>query len=264
VSIIVFIGPDRALSDGSEEPRRDGAALEAALRLRDAGLAESVTVAAIAADGADGRLRRAIAAGADRGVCLDIPLGRPSTLSSALSLVDLASEINASVIVVRNRTSALESCLLASVVGELSEWSTLTGVVGVEARGTGPLRVQRRVDAEIERLMCSVPVVLAIERGHELRYPTYPDRRRSMSAGVTRRDATEPSEAHVAVPTAISSPKPLRKPGPPDSPGEARAMAVVMGITAVTGGRGTVLKGDPAEVAAQLAEACRHALGQMH
>ncbi len=273
MSILVFVGPDRLLPaslteerGSGPEPVRDAAAIEIALRLQDRLVAGPVIAVGLDGPGVDYHLRRALASGVDRAIRLCGPDEGVTTIPLARQLARLIEEEGAAVAVVRNRTSTLESCLLASAVGEDAGLVALTGVTAVESTGGDRVVVSRTVDGEVERLACSHPIVLGVERGPTLRYPTLPDRWRAERADIpavpwsVASGATQPAPQTTV--EAVVPPKPLRKPPADPTPGELRAMAKVMGVAGTQGGGGSVLEGDPTEIARRLATVLKGALGR--
>ena len=235
----------------SEPDRR---AVETALALRDEAGCGTVTVVAAGPERIEVLLREALAAGADRAIRLWIPPAAGWDGRALAGLVaEQASELSADVAVVRNRTSDIESCLIGASLIETDGLTGVTSVVGVSAVDD-TLEVDRVVEQEIETVKCHLPAALAIERGDDLRYPTLPDRLRAKKATIP---VVSGDAAALVDVDRITLPKPLRRPAIDRRPGEERAMEQVMGVS---GSGGSLIEGDPADVARELADFLRSKL----
>lgn len=262
MNILVFIGPAIVYPDPiRDEPRLLGSetwmsepdrrTLETALALRDVAGSGTVTVVAAGPDRIEVLLREALAAGADRAIRFWLPPAAGWDGRALARLVaEQASGLSADVAVVRNRTSDIESCLIGAFLIETDGFTGVTSVVDVRAVDD-TLEVDRVVEQEVETVKCRLPAALAIERGDDLRYPTLPDRLRAKEATIPVVSGDAAASVDV---DRITLPKPLRRPAIDRRPGEERAMEHVMGVG---GAGGSLIEGDPADVARELADFLR-------
>lgn len=205
-------------------------------------------------DGVEERLRSWIAAGADAVATTEVPDGA-GDVSVAGLLAGTAKQLGADVVLVRHRTSELESCLIGPAAAELLGWAGIMSVIRADLPASGKLHLRRLVGDEIEHIECPTPAVLAVARGPRLPYPTLRGRHRARIAAIEELGAV--SVMHNALAAAVPM-EVVREAAGSATSDEERF--VESPATDAPARPLDVIEGTPDEVAAKLAEVCRRAL----
>jgi len=159
----------------------DEQGIEAALRLREAGLACTITVVSVGvADGSE-ILKHAAALGADEIVA--IPLD--STITdhhgiARLLAAYLRSSGGAGIVLCGRQASDDDQGVVPALVGELLDMPVVTVARSLEALGEGALRVVRVTPDGDETVEVSCPAIVTIS--NELGTPRYPTMAGRMAA----------------------------------------------------------------------------------
>lgn len=168
----------------------DMIALEQALRLRDRIPGTRIRVISIAPSSAEGVLRECLAVGADE---LDrvwgdgIEEADPHGLASILAAVVRREPFD--LILAGGRRADVEHAQTMPILAELLGLPQVTCARSVESDPDGEsLRVEKRVPGRLLTISCSLPALVAVEKGPSLRYPRYPDRRSARKAKIRSLD----------------------------------------------------------------------------
>jgi electron transfer flavoprotein beta subunit len=203
-------------SDGPCRMNRcDACALESALRLKEAGVAETVDVVTVGLADTEDVLRRAMGMGADNAARIDIPDdAAPCPMTVARLLADYVKHGEYALVM----TGAMSEDLMQGITGQttaaLLGWQSAWGVVGLSVSGDPGMAI---VDKEIEqgrrlKQQIALPAVLAIQTGiHRPRYPSV--------SRLLRANAVDVPVSH------------------PERPTPATARSTVVGFVEPAGGR---------------------------
>ena len=159
----------------------DEQALEAALRLRDAGLECQITVVTVGAEEAGTILRRCVAMGADDAIhVLDPDHGAADGFRTARILAGLIRELDGVELVLCGRQgSDFDQGTVPAVLAEQLEAALVTMAAGVEAED-GSMLVTRATPNGAETVRAQLPAVVSVS--NELGLARYPSSRRMMQA----------------------------------------------------------------------------------
>jgi electron transfer flavoprotein beta subunit len=167
--------------------------VEAAVRLKEEGVASEVVALALGPAHVEGALRSALALGADRAILLETDLDLDPMAQGAL-VAEVVRESGAGLVLVGGKQADWDSAALAPLLAEalgwpLCDWTTELAIEG------GRLRAVHDVDDGSEAWEAPLPVVVSTQQGlNEPRYPTLPNimkakrkpfERRSVSAVAT-------------------------------------------------------------------------------
>jgi len=241
----------------------DRAALEWALRLADAwgpstGAVEVVAVTA-GPPVAERVLREALAAGATRGLRIDVPAGAASTVV-ARALAEVFTALGCGVVCCGDYSPDRGSGSVPALIADATGHAQALGLVSIDVGAPGHLEALRRLDGgRRERLRLVAPVVVSVE-GSSARL-----RRAGLAASLRAGDATvEVVEAEGGVlaaarrhpPAALRPYRPRARTLP--APTAADPLQRVLQLTAATAPRTP-----PRTVVADPAEAARVVLDQL-
>lgn len=168
----------------------DEIAIEAALRLKEAGQATDILLVSIGTDQAAETIRAGLSLGADRGLLLktDVRL-EPLAIAKLLRAV-VASEQPG--LVIMGKQAIDDDCnqtgqMLAALLG----WGQGTFASKIEL-GDGTIAVSREVDGGIETLAVKLPAVVTADlRLNEPRYATLPNIMKAKKKPIEERDAAD-------------------------------------------------------------------------
>ncbi|MDA1002404.1 MAG: electron transfer flavoprotein subunit beta/FixA family protein [Chloroflexi bacterium] len=193
----------RSFDTGGTVPRiinaYDEQALEAALRLRDAGVDCRITALTVGGEDAGEILKRCVAMGADRAIHVFDAEAQTDGFRVARIVAALVGELaDVDLVLCGRQGSDYDQ---GAMPGALAEWlgaSLVTMASGVAAEpGTdGAVRVTRAVPNGEEMVRAQLPAVVSVS--NELGQPRYPSSRGMLAARRTppeRREATEFVEA---------------------------------------------------------------------
>jgi electron transfer flavoprotein beta subunit len=159
----------------------DEQALEAALRLRDGGLATRVSLVTLGADRARSTLRHGLAMGADDALLIaDSGLDPGNGYSTARVLAAAIRKLGDCGLVLAGRQAAdWDAGVVGSGIAELLAWPVITYARRLEVEG-GIARVERVVENGFDRLEAPLPVVVTVS--NELGKARAPSLRETMRA----------------------------------------------------------------------------------
>ena len=156
----------------------DEAALEEALRLKEAGAFEKVRVVSLGPPRAEEGLRYALAMGGDEGLLVET---RPDDLLdpgfTAAVLAEAVRSLPHDLVLVGRRAGDDEAGVVGSALGEHLGIPSFAFVTGLTVSGGGsPLKVRRFTEAGEELLSVPPPVVISLLKGaQDPRTPTLPN-----------------------------------------------------------------------------------------
>ena len=179
----------------------DGQAVEAALRIRDAGVACRITVVTVGDESAATILRRCVAMGADDAVhVLDPAAGLADGFRTAAILGGLIRDMgDVDLVLCGRQGSDYDQGTVPAVLAELLDASLVTMAAAVHAED-GAVRVSRATSSGEEVLRATLPAVVSVS--NEIGIARYPSSRRMMQARrqpPEQRQASEFVEAQGAV-----------------------------------------------------------------
>jgi electron transfer flavoprotein beta subunit len=152
----------------------DEIALEAALRLKEAGKAAEVVVVSIGPDAAQDMLRTALAMGADRAVLIRVDTA-VEPLAVAKVLARLALEEQPELILLGKQSIDSDANQTGQMLAALLDWGQATFASQIE-HGDAELIVTREVDGGLETIAVRFPAVVTADlRLNEPRYITLPN-----------------------------------------------------------------------------------------
>lgn len=159
----------------------DEQALEAALRLRDAGAAARITVLSLGPAAALAVLRHGLAMGADDGILLsDAALDGGDAFATATALAAALRHIGQVDLVLTGRQGAdLDAGVTGGTLAELLGWPIVSFAAAVALEG-GELRIERVVEEGREDCAVALPAVVTVS--NELGTPRSPSLRETMKA----------------------------------------------------------------------------------
>lgn len=216
----------------------DEQAVEAALRLRDAGMDAKITVMTMGGEAARNVLRHGLAMGADEGVLLVDPAFEDAdSYTTALALAAAIRRLGGGDLVLAGRQAAdWDAGVVGSGLGELLGLPVITFAQDVSVRD-GRVRVERVLDDGVEVIEAALPAVVTVS--NELGAARKPNLRETMRA------ARKPIAAWSAAELALK----------PEEVGAAGARRVIERLfVPVRDGRCELIEGSPQEQAQRLVE----------
>jgi electron transfer flavoprotein beta subunit len=172
----------------------DEQATEAALRIRDAGVDCSITVAVAGDESAASILRRLVAMGADRAVHVKTDGAGTDGFRTASILAGLVRELgDVDLVLCGRQGSDYDQGTVPAVLAERLGWSYVTPATDVSVGDSA--RVTRVTPLGDEIVEAKLPAVVAVS--NEVGQPRYPSSRRMMAA---RRTPPEVFEASTLSP----------------------------------------------------------------
>ncbi len=170
------LGPDGLdLADvGFALDGMDEYGVEAALRLREAGVATEVVALALGPTRSQDALRAALALGADRAVLLESDADL-DPLSQATALAAAVEATGAQIVFAGGKQADWDSAALGPALAETLGWPLLDWATEIEVAGDEVVAVHD-VDDGSESWRSPLPVVITTQQGlNEPRYPTLPN-----------------------------------------------------------------------------------------
>ena len=149
-------------------------ALEEALRLREAGIAEEIIVASVGGGKTDETLRHGLAMGADRAIqVVTDELLEPLAIAKVLK--SIAEKEGVGLVLAGKQAIDDDSNQTAQMLSALLGWSQSTFVSELKIDG-GTATTTREVDAGLETITVKMPAVISVDlRLNEPRYVKLPD-----------------------------------------------------------------------------------------
>lgn len=169
----------------------DEQAVEAALRIRDAGVDCRITVVTVGGEGAATILRRCIAMGADDAVhVIDPGAGHADGFRTATILARLIGEIgDVDLVLCGRQGSDYDQGTVPAVLAERLDASLVTMAAGLESQDGAVAVTRATPDGEVV-VRATLPAVVSVS--NEVGIPRYPSSRRMMQA---RRQPPEQRQA---------------------------------------------------------------------
>jgi electron transfer flavoprotein beta subunit len=151
----------------------DEYALEAALRLREAGTASEVVVVTVGRAAAQASLRQGLAMGADRALLVqDERFERADALTRARALAAVARQEEARLVLLGRYGVGTDEGQTGPMLAEVLGWPHAASISTLEIAGD-TFHVERAVEGAVEVQAGRVPAVLTCDKGlNEPRYPT--------------------------------------------------------------------------------------------
>ncbi len=176
----------------------DEIAIEAAVRLKEAGKATEVIAVTIGPEKAQEQLRTALAIGADRAILVktDAPtdLGGVEPLAVAKALKALVEKESPDLVILGKQAIDDDSNQTGQMLSALLGWSQGTFASKLDIEGNN-IKVTREVDGGLETLSLKAPAIITTDlRLNEPRYAKLPD---IMKAKKKQLDIIEPAELGV-------------------------------------------------------------------
>ena len=151
----------------------DEIAVEAAIRLREEGVASEVIVVSIGPDKAQETLRQALAMGADRAILVPFE-GTTEPLSVAKTFKALAEQEGAGLVMLGKQAIDDDCNQTGQMLAALLDWPQGTFASGLKVSGE-EIEVVREVDGGLETLALALPAVVTTDlRLNEPRFASLP------------------------------------------------------------------------------------------
>jgi electron transfer flavoprotein beta subunit len=152
----------------------DEIALEEALRIREAGLAEEVIVVSVGDNSCQQQLRTGLAMGADRAIQIDTSVAlQPLTL--ARSFLKMVEKEQPGLVLMGKQAIDGDNSQTAQMLAALWDRPQATFASGLDLSGD-TVRVVREVDAGLETIEVDLPAVISVDlRLNEPRFVKLPD-----------------------------------------------------------------------------------------
>lgn len=181
----------------------DEFAIELAVQLREKrGDVSQITALTVGPAGAAEALRTALAVGCDDGLHLsDAAFDKLDELATARLIAAVVRERGYDLIVRGKQEIDLDSGQVGPALAEALDLPHVGAVTALEIAADGQsLKASRRIEGAEERVECSLPAVLTIEKGLvEMRYPSLPNLMKAKKKPVTTVKAAEvPGLAELA------------------------------------------------------------------
>ena len=152
----------------------DEIAVEEAIRLKEAGIAEEVVVASIGPQQCQETVRHALAMGADRGI-LVIAEHSPEPLAVAKILKAITDEESPELIILGKQAIDDDCSQTGQMLAALLDWPQGTFASEI-ARDGGNLTVTREIDGGLQTVVLKLPAVVTTDlRLNEPRYASLPN-----------------------------------------------------------------------------------------
>ncbi len=152
----------------------DEIAVEAALRIREAGQADEVIVATIGPGAAQQQLRTALAMGADRAILLETDR-EIQPLAAARALMKLVEKEQPGLVLLGKQAIDDDANQVGQMLAAQWDRPQATFISGLDL-SDGKLKAVREVDAGLETVEVSLPAVLTVDlRLNEPRFVKMPD-----------------------------------------------------------------------------------------
>ena len=194
---LVVDGSGRAFTIGDTIPRiinaYDEQAIEAALRIRDSGVACTITVLSVGSDSNGEVLKRCMAMGADAAVLIRDPeAGRQDGFRSAALIEGAVRRLgDVDLVLCGRQGSDFDQGVVPGVLAERLGWALVTLASDVQAVGPA-LRVARVTPAGTEEVEATLPAVVSVS--NEIGLARYPTSRGMMEARRKRPTVFEAEE----------------------------------------------------------------------
>lgn len=152
----------------------DEIAVEAAVRLQEAGVASEVVVVSIGTTQSQETIRSALAMGADRGVLVETEVA-PEPLAVARLLAELVGREQPELVILGKQAIDDDANQTAQMLAALLDWPQGTFISGLDV-ADGEATVVREIDGGLETLTLTLPAVLSVDlRLNDPRYAKLPN-----------------------------------------------------------------------------------------
>ena len=190
----------------------DEVALEMGLRFKESLGEGEVILLTLGPIIAESELRRCLAMGADRLVQIEAdeamdPWGKSFFLARAIK------EIGAGLVLCGKESLDRQSGQVGAYLAHRLSLPFVSAVVSATLnRGTGTVETERRAGRGVREVIgCSLPAVLSVDVGLEVRLPKFEDKQRALSAPVEKRVYPEEGDPARTVVRTIFPPRPRPK-----------------------------------------------------
>jgi electron transfer flavoprotein beta subunit len=182
------------------------------LRLKESLGEGEVTLLTLGPIIAESELRRCLGMGADRLVQIETDQGLDPWRKSFF-LARAIKEIGASLILCGKESLDRQSGQVGAYVAHRLGLPFVSAVVSATINpGTGTVEAERRAGRGVRELIgCSLPAVLSVDMGLEVRLPKFEDKQRGLSAPVEKRVYPEEGDPARTLVRAIFPPRPRPK-----------------------------------------------------
>ena len=159
----------------------DGFALEEALHLKNEIPDSRIRVLGIAPSRCEAVFRECLAAGADEAIRIwDDAFEESDSYVYALAIASVLHMHSFDLLMSGWKSSDLENGQMRPILAELLALQQITSARKVLCgQDKGRILVLKRIPGYLTRLSCPLPAMVTMEKGNQLRYPTFPDRRRA-------------------------------------------------------------------------------------
>ena len=188
-------------------------AVEEAVRLKEAGIADDIIVVSIGEPSCQEQIRTALALGADRGVHVNVD-GRPEPLSVAKLLKGVVEKESPNLIIMGKQSIDGDNNQTGQMLGALTGMAQGTFASEVKIDG-GTVEVIREVDGGLQTISLQLPAIITTDlRLNEPRYASLPNimkAKKKPLETLTPEDLSVSLRSHVA--NVSVEPPPERAPG---------------------------------------------------
>jgi len=215
----------------------DEYAIEEALKIKESKGAGKVTVISMGPERVGTSLKNALAMGADDAVhLLDPAFEGSDAFATAKALATAVKNRSYDILFFGKMGVGLDQAQVPSMVAELLDLPQVTSIAKLEI-GDGKITAHREIEGATETVECSLPVVLAAEKG--LNEPRYPSLKGIMAA------KKKPIETLNLAALGLS----------PEEVGEKGSKVKITGMSLPAARQaGKILQGETAEVVRQLVD----------
>ncbi|MCF6302014.1 MAG: electron transfer flavoprotein subunit beta/FixA family protein [Devosiaceae bacterium] len=152
----------------------DEIAVEEALKLREAGVAEEVVVVSVGVEKAQDVLRTSLAMGADRAILVKTS-DDVEPLNVAKILKAIVGQEHPQLVLLGKQAIDNDANQVAQMLSALLNWGQATFASDIDISGT-KVRVSREVDAGLQTIEVNLPAVISVDlRLNTPRYATLPN-----------------------------------------------------------------------------------------
>jgi electron transfer flavoprotein beta subunit len=170
------LDPERLSLDRSGDTElnpRDRSAVEAALRLRDAGTAEAVVLLALGPDAAAGSMREGLAMGADRAVlCSDVRAVGSDLVATSRVLAALISSQQATLTLFGQVAGDSDGAMLWAAAAQRLGRPSLSQASTISVSDAA-VEVRRQTERGHELVRAPLPCLVSVTDAFEPRFPTF-------------------------------------------------------------------------------------------
>src|SRR6516162_5634657 len=153
----------------------DEISVEAAVRLKEKGVAAEIVAVSVGPTQAQETLRTALAMGADRAILVNAEAQDLEPLAVAKVLKAVVAEENPEVVIIGKQAIDGDNNAVGQMLSALLDWPQATFASQVEIGG-GKAKVTREVDGGLQTLEVDLPAVITVDlRLNEPRYASLPN-----------------------------------------------------------------------------------------